>query len=156
MFISWYTPSPETHVISEHVPLSTTTQNAQYFITHLSVAKCLANISRRFVVSLCSQDLKVVSPESQTLAFPRSEVICSCDSAATSWRGANRFDLKKGRGAFNRWLVGASVGVDVVSSSITCDRAYRVTRRSLVVVFDDVIFDKRICGPSVHGKSYSA
>lgn len=106
-------------------------------------------------VSLGSDDLVVVSAEVQTDLGPGVKVRSRVDGAAGALVAADGPVLLKGGRANDGGLVGAGADVDVVDAAVARHLALLASSRRRVVgakVFDNVVLDERVLGPSVHGE----
>lgn len=83
-------------------------------------------------------------------------MVCRGNSPAASPRLPNRNILVERRGAFNGRFVNTSVLVDVVGSSITSDGAFVCSTAETNLVLYDVVLDKGVSGPAVHGEEDGA
>ena len=86
---------------------------------------------------------------------PEAEMVGNSHRSGCARALSNGEELRERARSRDRWLVGPSVGADLVGASIggdatkACGRA-RAARVVITVVLDDVVFSLRRVDPAVH------
>ena len=100
------------------------------------------------------QDLVIVRA-AETMLGPEAEMVASSDGSRRARILSNGEELREGARSRNGWLIGTSVGADLVCASVRGEGTKALgpsARVVIAVVLDDVVFSLRRVDPAVHGE----